>query len=154
MPYSSKDDTVQDRQLKVQRVSIPFSIVGNAVAANVTLRNDEPSRLFLKTAGVDQITAALATNETATYTTAPVDATGIFNVLFQCKEPVEKVVRAYCASRVNGVASLAFLGSASGITTGSGGGKSIMLAVDCPVDFTGANTFDACLVIEYVINEN
>lgn len=154
MPYSSKDDTVQERQLKVQSVSIPLTVVGNATPANVLLRNDEPSRLFLRSAAVDQITAQLATNETATYTTAAVDATGIFQVLFQPHEAVEKVVSASCYSRITGIAAPAFLGSATGISTGSAGGKSIMLVIDSPVDFTGANTFDACLVIEYVINEN
>lgn len=153
MSYSSKDEVLQNRQLKVQRVSIPLTIVGNATAGSVVPRNDEPSRLFLATAGVDQITAALDTDETATYTTAASDANGIFQVLLKVKEPVEKVACAYCFNRVTGVLEPAFLGSATGVTTGDGGGKSIMLAVDSATALNAANTLNACLVVEYVVSE-
>lgn len=153
MSFMSKDEVVQNRQLKVQRVSIPLTIVGNATAGSVLPRNDEPSRLFLATAGVNQITAALDTNETATYTTAAADATGVFQVLLKVKESVEKVACAYCFNRVTGVHEPAFLGSATGITTGSGGGKSIMLVVDSATALNAANTLDACLVVEYVVAE-
>lgn len=154
MSYPAKDEVIQNRQLKVQRVSIPFTIVGNASAAAVVPLNDEPARLFFQTAGVNQITAALATNETATYTTAAADATGVFRGFLKVNEAVEKVVSLQCFNRVSGAAELAFLGSATGITTGTAGGKSIMLVVDSATDFTGANTLNACLVVEYVINEN
>ena len=149
--YQSKDEVVQGRQLKVQKVSIPLVVVGNAVAASVSLSNDEPSRLFLASAANNQITAALASNETATYTTAANDANGVFQVLLQCKESVQKVVCAYALNRISGILEPAFLGSATGITTGSGGGKSIMLVVNSGTDFTGANTLDCALCIEYVI---
>lgn len=154
MSFPSKDEVIQGRQLKVQRVAIPLSIVGNATAASVVPRNDEPSRLFLQTSGVDQITGALATNETATYTTAASDATGVFRVLLQVKEPVAKVCAAYCFNRVSGVSEPAFLGSATGLTTGSAGGKSIMLAVDSATALNAANTLDACLIVEYQIDES
>lgn len=151
--YSAKDEVIQSRQLKVQRVAIPLSIVGNATAASVVPRNDEPARLFLQTAGVDQITGALDTNETATYTTAANDANGVFRALLKVKEPVKKVCAAYCINRVSGVLEPAFLGSASGISTGTAGGKSIMLAVDSATALNAANTLDACLVVEYEIDE-
>ena len=153
MSYPSKDEVVQSRKLKVQRVSIPFTIVGNATAANVVPLNDEPARLFFQTGGVNQITGALLTNETATYTTAANDANGVFRGLLRVNENVEKVVSLQCFNRLTGVLEPAFLGSATGITTGSAGGKAIMLAVDSATDFTGANTLNACLVVEYVINE-
>jgi len=153
MSYSSKDELVQNRQLKVQRVSIPLLITGNATPASVVPRNDEPARLFLQTEGVNQITAALDTNETATYTVAtPADATGVFRLLFKVKESVEKVACAYVVNRIDGTFEPCFLGSATGITTGSGGGKSIMLGCDSDVNLASAD-LNACLVVEYVISE-
>jgi hypothetical protein len=153
MSYSSKDEVLQNRQLKVQRVSIPLSIVGNATPASVVPRNDEPARLFLQTEGVDQITGALDTNETATYTTAASDVNGVFRALLKVRESVEKVVSAKCVNRIDGSFEPAFLGSATGITTGTGGGKSIMLAVDSDVALNAANTLNACLEVEYVVAE-
>lgn len=151
--YGAKDEVVQNRQLKVQRLSIPLLITGNATPASVVPRNDEPARLFLQTEGVNQITAALATNETATFSTgAPTDATGIFRCLVRINESIEKVVGAYCQNRVDGSFEPCSLGSATGITTGSGGGKSIMLSVDSDVNLASAN-LDACLVVEYVVAE-
>lgn len=151
--YPSKDEVIQYRQLKVQSVSIPLSIVGNATPASVVPRNDEPSRLFLQTAGVDQITGALASGETATYTTAAADATGVFRALLKVGENVEKVVSMRAFNRVSGAHEPAFLGSASGITTGSGGGKSIMIVIDSGTALNAANTLDACLHVEYVVAE-
>lgn len=154
MPYSSKDDTIQQRQLEVQEVCIPVAITGNATAASVLPRNDEPSRLFIQTEGVNQITAALASGETATYTTtAPDDSDGIFRFFLQIKEPVGKVCSAYFFLRNTGVQVPVSLGSATGISTGSGGGKSIMLSADSAVDLSAAN-LDGCLVVKYVVNEN
>lgn len=151
--YDAKNELVEDRQLKVQRLSIPLTIVGNAVAANVVCRNDEPAILFLQTDGVDQITPALASGETATYTVATSDATGVFRALVKIQEPIGKVVAAYACRRDAFEVVPARLGSASGITTGSAGGKSIMLAVDCALALNAGNTLDACLMIEYVVAE-
>lgn len=151
--YPAKDEVLNGRQLKVQRVSIPLSIVGNATPASVVPRNDEPARLFLQTEGVDQITGALASGETATYTTAASDANGVFRALLRVNESVEKVVSLQCFNRVSGVLELAFLGSATGITTGTGGGKSIMIAVDSATALNAGNTLSACLIVEYVVAE-
>lgn len=152
--YPAKDEVIQSRQLKVQRVAIPLLITGNATPASVVPRNDEPARLFLQTEGVDQITGALASGETATYTTsAPDDSDGIFRCLLKINESVEKVVGAYCLNRVDGSFEPASLGSASGITTGSAGGKSIMISVDSDVNFSAPANLSACLVVEYVVAE-
>lgn len=149
--YYPLDEILQRRNLKVQKLSIPLVVVGNATPASVSLSNDEPARVFLKSAAVDQITAALLTNETATYTTAAADATGIFQVLIRVNEQVAKVVGASCVSRNSAAAQASFLGSATGITTGSAGGTAIMLVVDSSVDFTGANTLNAMLEVQYIV---
>lgn len=153
MSYDAKNELVEDRQLKVQRLSIPLTIAGNAVAASVVCRNDEPAILFLQTDGVDQITGALASGETATYTVATSDATGVFRALLKIQEPLAKVVAAYACRRDAFELVPARLGSASGLTTGSAGGKSIMLAIDCALALNAANTLDACLIVEYVVAE-
>lgn len=152
MSYDSKNELVQARKLKVQKLSIPFALTANATPANVVLRNDEPAIMFLQSEGVDQITGALDANETATYATSPVDANGTLNVLVKVRESVLKVVSARMASRITGVAQPLFLGSASGITTGSGGGKSIMLTLDSSVNHATTNV-DACIEVEYVLAE-
>lgn len=152
MSFDSKNELVLNRQLKVQKLSIPFALTANATPASVVLANDEPAIMFLQSEGVNQITAALDTNETATFATSPVDANGTLNVLIKVRESVLKVVSARMASRITGVAQPLFLGSATGITTGSGGGKSIMLTLDSSVNHATTNV-DASIEVEYVLAE-
>lgn len=152
MSYDSKNELVQARKLKVQKLSIPFALTANATPASVVLRNDEPAIMFLQSEGVNQITAALDTNETATYATSPVDANGTMNILVKVRETVLKVVSARMCSRITGVAQPLFIGSASGITTGSGGGKSIMLTLDSAVNHATTDV-DASIEVEYVLSE-
>lgn len=151
--YEAKASNVAARQLKVQRLAIPLTIAGNATPASVVLRNDEPSVLYLQSEGVDQITAALDTNETATYTVAANDANGVFRALVSIQEPIAKVVAAYAIRRDAFEVIPGRLGSASGITTGVDGGQKIMLAFDSALALNAANTLDACLVVEYVVAE-
>ena len=156
MSYDAKQSLVSDRQLKVQRLVVPFQVVGSATAADVALSNDEPSLVFLQSEGVDQITAALATDETATFTDAtPTDSSGQLNVLIRIGEEVEKVcgaeilnLDADAFTAVSGMA--ANLGSSTGITTGDAGGKSIMLSLDTG-DSHATGTHKRCLVVEYIV---
>lgn len=149
--YYPTDSQVDDRQLKVQRLVIPFTVTGSATSANVVLRTDEPSIMFLRSEGVDQITVAsgaLASGETATFTTAPVDATGILNCLVKLNEVAVKVVEAYVWRRDTGAFQAVFLGDADGL---SSLGK-IMLAIDSNANFTSGN-LDASLCVSYIISE-
>lgn len=152
--YYSKDPLVEDRQLKVQRLVIPFTITGNASASSVSIVSDEPSIMFLRTAGNDQITiasGALVTGETATYTVSPVDATGIFNVLVKVNETVEKVCEASVWRRDTGTPQVVKLGDADGLTSE---GK-IMLTVDSDLALnSGSNTLDASLCVAYIVSES
>lgn len=153
MSYDSKNELVRARQLKVQRLTIPFTLTANATPASVVLRNDEPAIMFLQSEGVDQVTGALDTSETATYTGAAlVDANGILQVLLKIREKVLKVCQARMVSRTDGVTQPIFLGSATGITTGTGGGSSIMLKIDSSVNHATTNV-DACIEVEYVLDE-
>lgn len=152
--YNAKNSQQFNRQLKVQKMSIPFVVVGNATAASVSFSNDEPSMLFFASASVDQITGALATSETATYTTSASDANGIFQVLLKVLEPVQKIVSCKAFDRVIGDVEKVYLGSATGITTGTGGGTSIMLICDATVALNAANTVNGTLEVEYIVNEH
>lgn len=152
--FYPKDSLVDDRQLKVQRLVIPFSIVGSATAANVSISCDEPSILFIRTEGNDQITTAsgaLSSGETATYSVSPSDSSGIFNVLVKINgEPVQKVCEASLWRRDTGTPQVVKLGDADGL---SSLGK-IMLTVDCDLALnSGSNTLDAALCVAYVVQE-
>lgn len=152
MSHEAKNELVRSRQLKVQRLVIPFTITASATPSAVTLRTDEPAILALKSEGVDQITTALETSETATYTVTPDDSDGTLNLLVRIREPIGKVQRANVTDRVNGGSQPCKLGSSTGITTGTGGGSSIMLTMDSSVDHSTTN-FDGCLEVEYTISE-
>lgn len=151
MSYEPKEVAVDARQLSVQELQIPLQIVGNATAASVSLRCDEPSFMFLRSSSVDQITPALKVNETATFTTAPNDASGVFQILVTINEPLAKVVSASLVRRTDGVSEPVFLGSSTGITTGTGGGQSIMLVCDSALNLATAVTLDACLLVSYQV---
>lgn len=152
--YYPKNSIVENRQLKVQRLTIPFSIVGNGTPASVSITCDDPAILFLRTEGVDQITTAsgaLSSGETATYTVSPVDATGIFNLLVKISdEVVLKVVEASLWRRDTGTPQVIKLGDADGLTSL---GK-IMLTGDSDLALNSiSNTLDCSLSVAYVVSE-
>lgn len=148
MSYPSKDSQVQARKLKVQRLSIPLVITGNATPASVLLRNDEPGILFLRSEGVNQITAALDAGETATYATAADDSDGIFQLFVKVQEVVSKVIVAKITSRTTGVSHPCYLGDADGLSSAG----NIMLLCDSTIDFSAAS-LDACLEVSYIVAE-
>lgn len=152
MPFQSSDVQVLNRQLKVERLVIPFSIVGNSTSTSVVPSNDEPALMFIATEGVDQITGALASNETATYTTSANDTSGIFQVLVKINEPVAKVLCARFSLRDSNTAQSVKLGSSTGITTGTAGGNSIMLVCTSSVTAHSGSTANGCLEVEYALS--
>jgi len=153
MSFNPKNEVVFNRSLKVQKLSIPFTVTGNATPASVVLRNDEPAVMFIKSEGVDQITAAIPSGETVTFTTAPDDSDGILNILVKINEPILKLVSMRCANRASGAAIPAKLGSATGVSVvSSGSGTCLMIVTDSGVDYSSANE-DACLEVEYIAAE-
>ncbi len=151
MSYESRDSLVLGRQLRVQSLVIPFTVVGSATSTAVVLSSDEPGFTFLRTEGVDQITPALRAGETATFTTALSDANGIVQVLIRLDQPVQKVCQVSACLRDSAAAQGALLGSVTGITTGAAGGTALMLVVDFAAGFNSATTRNACLEVEYVL---
>jgi hypothetical protein len=152
--YQAKDNVVLGRQLKVQRLVLPFTVTGgNGTPANVSFVADDPAIAFFKSASVDQITGALSTNETLpTYTTT--DASGIFGALVVVNEVVGKVLNAQIVDRkANSVCYANVTGTpAGGITVGTGSltyGQKIALQCKIPTDLTSSSTFDGALIVEY-----
>ena len=147
--YQAKDSNVSQRQLKVQRLVIPFTLTHNATPASVVTHNDEPSFCFFATEGVDNITGALASGETATYTNSPDDSDGKMNIFIRLgSDSADKVCQAHFTSRTTGVSQPCFLGDADGISSAG----NIMLSIDSSVDFS-ATDVDGCIDVEYTVSE-
>lgn len=154
--YQPKDSQVYSRQLKVQRLSIPFTVTHNATPASKTSTVDEPGLLFFNFAGITGITSAAGAidsiGETLPTLATATDSTGVFNVLIKINEPLAKV----CSISIKGRAG------ASGITdfcqilaftTGSvNAGQSIVANITSGVNF-GTTDLDACLQVEYITQE-
>jgi hypothetical protein len=169
--FSAKDELVRGRQLAVQTLSIPFVVTGNATPSAVNITCDEPAVLFLRTQGVDQITAALAANDTFPTYSTPNDATGVFNMLLIINETLVKVVDAKLVRRTPGTSGMEILAQAmanppTGIVVTDVGDQDpdyphdnkatygkICLNGKTGESFAGANTLDTCLEVSYVTVE-
>lgn len=157
--YEAKDSIVEGRQLKVQRLSIPFVITGNATAASVVIGCDEPAVLFLKTEGVDQITEASgclddAAEETAlNFNDAASDASGIFNLCVKIKEPIGRYIVSHVTSRLDGVSHPCYIGDTTESDGQSANGDKLLLTCNSTINFTSAD-LDADLEVEYVVSED
>jgi len=141
--YYAQDSLVQGRQLKVQRLCIPFLITGNATPASVVISRDEPALLFLKTQGVDEISAVADGSPTLASAT---DSTGVFNLLIKLNEPCLKVMQAQVIGRAAALVKNCTLANTTGLTAA---GDKIVLNCASAVDLTAGN-LDGCLVVEYV----
>lgn len=156
MAYPAQDSQVLGRQLKVQKVSIPFAITGNATPASKTRVIDEPTLLFLRLQGTgqDQLTqaaGALGAGESLPGGTASAtDSTGVFVGLLRIRENLQKVVSVKLVSRSSTeILACPVLGFTTG---GSAPGQSIVFNVDSGVDLSAAN-MDAVIEAEYIVAE-
>lgn len=155
--YYAKNPIQMDRQLKVQKLSIPFVIVGSATSGSVSVSSDEPALLKIQTAGNNQISGSVPSGETATYSQSPSDSAGRFNLLVLIQEPVNKIVSCKALDLVLGTVQPCVRGSTSGVTspaTGNSVGTAIMLTITATQALNAANTVDACLELEYVVNDH
>lgn len=144
--YYAKDELVQGRQLKVQRLVIPFTITHNATASLVVIGRDEPALLFLKTQGVDEITAVADGSPTLA---AANDAAGTFNILVKLNEQIVKVMNAQVDGRTAALVAGCTLANITGLTAA---GDKIVL--NCTTGVNSSTTdLDACLCLEYVAAE-
>jgi hypothetical protein len=153
--FQAKNELVLNRQLKVQHLAVPFKVVGSATSTSVVLSCDEGGFVFMRSAGVDQITGALDSGENATYTTALSDSGGILQVLVKLRQDYPtKVCRANAKNRITGADYPGYLGSSTGISLDSNGNPytSLMLVFTLAA-FNTSTTIDACLEVDYVCNE-
>lgn len=146
--YYAKSELVQENQLKVQELALRLAITGNATPASVALAVDDPSILFLKSQGVDKITAAL-NGDTAPTFVAQNDATGLFSAMVVVGEPIKKVLSAQLIRRTAHGVDTCKLADTDGITVL---GDKIVLDCDTGVDLSAAN-LDACLIVKYIVQE-
>lgn len=146
--FYAKDSITRERQLKVIELEIPLFITGSATSSSVAPTSDEPALVFMNTAGVNQTTAALDSGEAAPTFAAPVDATGLINVMVKVNEPIKKVVDAYIVSRTDttGYVKASYLANTTGIDAN---GNKICLNIPSGVNLTSGN-LDACLHVSYV----
>jgi len=155
MSYEAKLPLVKNRQDKVQRLSIPLAITGNATPANKVIAADEPTILFVKTEGLNQITTAsgaLETGETLPTLATATDATGVFNMLIKIGEPLAKVCSVKLVPR--GTQNGAIVAcEILAFTTGSdNSGQSIVAEVTSGVNFSTPANLDATIEVEYVVS--
>lgn len=146
--YYAKSELVQERQLKVQELALRLAITGNATPASVAIAVDDPSILFLKTEGVDKITAAL-NGDTAPTFVAQVDANGLFSAMIVVGEQIKKVLSAQLIRRTAHGVDTCKLADTDGITVL---GDKIVLDCDTGVNLASAN-LDACLIVKYEVQE-
>ncbi len=145
MSFNAKQELVLGRQLKVQELCIPLVITGNATPASVVLATDEPSLLFLKTQGVDKITAALDAGEAAPTFVAQNDANGLFSAMIKIGEQIDKVICAQIIRRDEHGVDTGKLANTTGITAN---GDKIVFDCDTGKDLSLAN-LNACLIVRY-----
>jgi len=161
MSYTAKSASVDAQQLLVQRLVLPFTITGASSSTGVVIKCDVPDVLFLRTQGVDQITAALApTDAVPSFGDAPVDSTGVFNMMVVISETMVKVCSARLYRRgatiATSPAQLVSLGTATGIVQLLLGGNSDKLVLSGESDLSmasGSNVYDACLEVEYIVKK-
>ncbi len=147
--YYAKSELVQERQLKVQELALRLAITGNATPASVVVAVDDPAVLFLKTEGVDKITAALDSGDGSPSFVAQVDANGLFSAMIKVGEPIKKVLSAQLIRRTAHGVDTAKLANTTGITAV---GDKIVLDCDTGVNLASAN-LDACLIVKYEVQE-
>jgi len=149
MSYSAKNEHVLNAQLKVQELCLRLAITGNATPASVVVAVDYPAVLFLRTEGVNKITAALDASDGTPSFVAQNDANGLFSAMIKVGEPVGKVLSAQLIRRTAHGVDTCKLADTDGITAA---GDKIVLDCDTGVDLSAAN-LDACLIVKYVVAE-
>jgi hypothetical protein len=156
MSYPAMDSQVYSRQLKVQKVSIPFTVTANATPASKTRTVDEPALLFLRLegAGQDDITVAKGALESGESlpaglaTAADATATGVG--LLKINENIAKVMSVKLVGR--GATDLLKSCQVLGPTTGTGGGQSIVFNFVGGVDLASVS-LNAVFEVEYIVQE-
>lgn len=155
--FQAQTPLVLNRQLEVQRLSIPLFITANATPASKTVVVDEPGILFVNVQGITGISVAngaLASTETPPSLATATDSTGVINCEILVNEVLGKVMNCYLISRSLNASPLIIPGQILAFSTGAGVsglvGADIFMNFTTGVNLASAN-LDACLVVEYVV---
>lgn len=152
--YQAKSSDVLRRQLKVERLVIPFTVTANATPASKSLANDEPSVLFMNAQGVTQISVAngaLDSGEAVpSFDLALSDAGGTLNVLVKISEQIVKIMQARVSNRSTG-AVYACYHNVSNPDTDANNDK-LLLNINTGVNFA-TTSLDACIEVEYITEQ-
>ena len=147
--FPAKSSVVLDRQLKVQKLTIPYQITGASVSTSVAQISDEPAILGIKSMSVDGWTTLLESGETASADITLSNSVGNYALLVKVSESVGKICKAEVTDRLTGVRALAYINSTNDPL--SSGGGSMIVNVDSADDLTSQGTvYSKVLVIEYV----
>lgn len=151
--YYPKDDLVDRRSLKVQKLTIPFYITHNAVPASKVVASDEPALLFLGVQGINNLTVASGAFDTSAEQSAitfasATDTTGVFSLLLRVNEQIIKVmyVRVSQRSASEVVSGTAPTGASAWI---SSLGNKIVANIDSSVNLATTDG-DYVLEVEYI----
>lgn len=149
MSYQAKNELVRARQLKTQRLSLPFAITYNATPASVAVVESDPAILGVKTEGINHTTALLASADTTPTFASCVDANGVFAALIVIGEQVTKVVSVLCVGRTNAEVINGTLTAtpATGIVAGGALDK-ICVNFDSGVNFA-TTSYAGTIIVEY-----
>lgn len=156
--FSAKSTEVRGVQLKVQELSLSYQIVGNATPANVVVKIDDPSVLFIQTestsaSGSSDLDAKVQSGETFTHA-ASVDVNGEYSCMVEIQEKLKKVVSVEVRDRFTGevIPSKAVSAPSSAIISveSAGDKDAIVFDVDHGGDIT-ASTVDAVVTVKYVV---
>ncbi len=146
-----KNEFVMGSDLSTKRLVLPFTIVGNATPANVSISIPDSSLFAIKTEGVDQIANLKESGETVTISNSTIsDANSIFGMYVKV-EP--GVVSRVCAAHVvvmspaaNGALKTCVYEGTAGVTDKG----NILLSVDLAGPALNAgNTLVGSLVVDY-----
>lgn len=154
MSFFAKNVAPRASQLKVQKLSLPLVIVGNATPASKTVTEYDRNVLFMKVEGIDHATAAvgaLDSDDTVPTFQSVADATGLISCVIRIDEELEKVVSAKIVSLTDGEIVAGKFPSAptNGIVAGGDLDK-IALDFDMAANFT-TGTHNLCIEVEYIV---
>lgn len=154
MSFIAKNVAPRASQLKVQKLSLPLVIVGNATPASKTVTEYDRNVLFMQVEGIDHASVAagaLDSDDTVPTFQTVDDSDGKISCVIRIDEELEKVVSAKLISLTDGSIIAGKLPSApaSGIVAGGDLDK-IALDFDSAINFE-SGTHNLCIEVEYIV---
>lgn len=134
--FINVNEAVENQRLKVQSLTIPFTINGNATPASITFVNGLPGVLYLQTEGANSNGAITAQEAAATAYNTKLDASGVFNALLVLGETVKEVYGGTCQQIASASGAIGIANVWKAGTLGISPGGNIMLNIDSTLDLS------------------